>query len=358
VDAEAQEHDLVAPRAVAPSRLGVVHLLVGVLVLAGAFVAAILVGPADLPPGEVLRELVSEIPLIGVHNNLPAIDHAIIWQIRAPRVVLAGIVGGTLAVSGASYQGVFQNPLADPYLLGVAAGAGLGATIAIVATQHAGALAFNPLPISAFAGALVAVAATYALSRSAGRLRSATTLILAGVAVGSFLTAVQTYVQQRSSTTLDAVYSWILGGVSTASWSQVLLILPYVGVAGAILIGARRLFDVMSVGDEEATSLGIRASHVRLVTIIAATLGTAAVVSVSGLIGFVGIIVPHAIRFVFGPSYRQILPLAALVGAAFLILADLLARTILSPAEIPLGVVTAFVGAPFFLLVLRQGRSG
>jgi iron complex transport system permease protein len=168
---------------------------------------------------------------------------------------------------------------------------------------------------------------------------------------------VQTFLLQRSSPgQLSTVYSWILGGLSTAGWGQVELVLPYVGIAMVVLLACRRLLDVMSIGDEEATSVGVRAERVRLVVIVAATLGTAAAVSVSGLIGFVGIIVPHTIRLLAGPSYRRILPLSVLFGAGFLILADLLARTILSPAEIPLGVVTAFLGAPFFLVVLRQAR--
>jgi iron complex transport system permease protein len=175
--------------------------------------------------------------------------------------------------------------------------------------------------------------------------------------VAAFFTAVQTFLLQRSSPgQLSTVYSWILGGLSTAGWGQVDLVLPYVGTAILVLLACRRLLDVMSVGDEEATSVGVRAERVRLVVIVAATLGTAAAVSVSGLIGFVGIIVPHTIRLLAGPSYRRILPLSVLFGAGFLILADLLARTVLSPAEIPLGVVTAFLGAPFFLVVLRQAR--
>jgi len=359
VEAEGLFEDLVTrPSAVAPSRLRPIHLVGAAVVALGAAVVAVLVGPADLAPGAVLGELASKLPLLHIHSSLSGLDAGIVWQIRAPQIVLAGIVGCVLAVSGASYQGVFQNPLADPYLLGVASGAGLGATIAIVATAHDTTLAFNPLPLSAFAGALAAVAATYALSRGAGRVRTPTSLILAGVAVGSLCTAAQTFLQQRSDATLDAVYVWILGGVGTATWSQVTLILPYVAVALVVLLAAGSRLDVLSVGDEEATALGVRAPRVRLLVVAAATLATAAVVSVSGLIGFVGIIVPHAIRLVVGPSYRQILPLCALVGAAFLVLANLVANNVLAPAEVPLGVVTACVGAPFFLLVLRQGRTG
>jgi iron complex transport system permease protein len=344
--------------AVPPSRLRPAEVLAGVAFLVVSATIALLVGPAGLPVSGVLTEMLSKLPLLHVHSGLSPLGAAVLWQIRAPRVVLGGIVGAMLALAGASYQGVFQNALADPYLLGVAAGAGLGATIAIVSVRDAATLPFDPVPLAAFAGALTAVGATYALGRSGGRGRSAPSLVLAGVAIGSFLTALQTFVQQRSIPSLATVYAWILGGLATASWQQVELVAPYVVLAAVALLSVRRLLDVLSVGDEEADSLGVRAGRVRLGVVVAATLGTAAVVAVSGLIGFVGIIVPHAIRLVLGPSYRQILPLCALFGAAFLVLADVLARTILSPAEVPLGVVTAFVGAPFFLLVLRQGRAG
>ena len=326
-----------------------------ILVLIGAVLLSVLLGPADLSPGTVLGVLAAKLPL-GFHSHASALDAGIVWQIRAPRIALAAIVGATLALAGASYQGVFQNPLADPYLLGVAAGAGLGATLAVATIADPTAWAIDPVPLAAFVGALVAVALTYLLGRSGARQRTTTSLILAGVAVGSFFTAIQTYSQQRSASTLLQVYSWILGGLSTADWQEVELVLPYVVVCGALLLACRRLLDVMAVGDEEADSLGVRAGRVRLLIVVAATLATAAVVAVSGLIGFVGIIVPHTVRLVVGPSYRRILPLSILVGAAFLILADLVARTVLSPAEVPLGVVTAFVGAPFFLIVLRQSR--
>jgi iron complex transport system permease protein len=336
------------------SRLGGWFLAGAFVVLAGAALLSVLVGPADLSPGTVVGVLAAK--LLGLHSHASALDTGIVWQIRAPRVVLGAIVGATLAMAGASYQGVFQNPLADPYLLGVAAGAGLGATIAVAEVSDPATWAVDPVPLAAFVGALVAVALTYVLGRSGQRQRTTTSLILAGVAVGSFFTAIQTYTQQRNTPTLMQVYSWILGGLSTADWQEVWLVVPYVAVCGAVLLASRRLLDVMAVGDEEADSLGVRASRVRLLIVVASTLATAAVVAVSGLVGFVGIIVPHTVRLVVGPSYRRILPLSILVGAAFLILADLVARTVLSPAEVPLGVVTAFVGAPFFLVVLRQSR--
>jgi iron complex transport system permease protein len=181
-------------------------------------------------------------------------------------------------------------------------------------------------------------------------------LILAGVAVAAFFTAIQTYLQQRESDTLREVYSWILGGLGTVGWREVVLVLPYVLVGGAAIFLHRRLLDVLGIGDEEADSLGVRSARVRLVVVSAASLATAAAVAVSGLIGFVGIIVPHTVRLLAGASYRLVIPLSMLFGAAFLILADTAARTTLAPAEIPIGVVTALVGAPFFVLVLRRTR--
>jgi iron complex transport system permease protein len=345
-----------APAAVRPTRLRP-HLLLGALAfLLGAALLGILVGPAALSPAGIMGELADRLPLLDVSSGLSDREAAILWELRVPRVVLGGLVGAMLAMAGAAYQGVFRNPLADPYLLGVAAGAGLGATLAVAYLPGRADWPLNPLPLAAFAGALLGVGATYLLGRSGSRARSTATLILAGVAVAAFLTALQTYVQQRNADTLREVYSWILGTLGTVGWREVAVILPYVAVSGVALVLHRRLLDVMSLGDEEADSLGIRAARVRLVVVGAATLGTAAAVAVSGLIGFVGIIVPHAVRLVLGSSYRLILPLSVIVGAAFLILADFLARTAMAPAEVPIGVITAFFGAPFFLLVLRRAR--
>jgi iron complex transport system permease protein len=328
--------------------------------LAGAAMLAVLVGPVRLPPGGVLAELAGRLPLVEAGPGLAEREAAILWELRLPRVVLGGIVGAMLALAGAAYQGVFRNPLADPYLLGAAAGAGLGATLAIAYGPdlfRSGGWPVDLLPVAAFAGALAGVAAAYALGRSGGA-RSATTLVLAGVAVASFLTALQTYVQQRESETLREVYGWILGRLTTAGWNEVAMVVPYALVSAAVILLHRRLVDLLAVGDDEASSLGIRAARVRLVVVAAATLGTAAAVAVSGLIGFVGIIVPHTVRLLAGASYRLVLPLCLVLGAAFLILADLLARTLMAPAELPIGVVTAFFGAPFFALVLRGARGG
>nr|WP_206024605.1 iron ABC transporter permease [Rhodococcus sp. 14C212] len=324
------------------------------LVLVVALHIGVLVGPAGLTVRGVFLELIDALPFVDVDSGLSTRQQAILWNIRMPRVALGALVGAMLAIAGATYQGVFRNPLADPYLLGVSSGAGLGATLAIAL---GGVLGAAGVPVAAFAGGLVAVAATYALGRSVGGMRSEVVIILAGVAVAAFANAAQTFVQQLYDETLRQVYTWLLGRLSTDGWSDVVVVLPYVVVSAAVILLHRRMLDVMAVGDVEAASLGVSPARVRLVLVCVATLGTAAVVGASGLIGFVGIVVPHAIRLIVGPGHRLLLPLSLMIGAAFLVLADVLARTVMSPAELPIGVVTAAVGAPFFLVVLRRHRG-
>jgi iron complex transport system permease protein len=329
-----------------------------VVALACSLLLGLMIGPAGPTWWRVPLELLNRLPLLSVDSGLSATDWSIVWQIRAPRVVLAAIVGSTLSIAGASYQGVFRNPLVDPYLLGVAAGAGLGATIVITINRSGtSSWIIDPLPMIAFGGGLIAVLVTYLLGTTAKGERSSTSLVLAGVAVTSLATAAQTFLLQRNSDVVRQVYSWILGRLSSATWGDVRLVLPYVVFSTVVLLLHRRLLDVLRVGDEEAAALGVNVKRVRLAVVIAATLGTASVVAVSGLIGFVGIIVPHAVRLVVGTSYRLVLPISLLFGAAFLILADIPGRVLDNPAETPIGVVTAFLGAPFFLLILRTRKN-
>lgn len=323
--------------------------------LVAAVIVGITVGPANISPTGALLEVIDHIPFVNVDSGLSDVQAAIVWQLRVPRVALGALVGAVLAVSGGAYQGVFRNPLADPYLLGAAAGAGLGATILIVAGSSAAGLA---VPAAAFVGAVLAVIVAYLLGAAGGGRRTGVTLILAGVAVAAFFTAIQTYVQQRSADSTREVFSWILGRLSTVGWSEVRLLLPYAVISTVVLLASRRLLDVLSVGEEEAATLGLSAGRVRLVVVGFATLGTAAAVAVSGLIAFVGIVVPHAIRLVAGTSYRVVLPLAVVAGAGFLVIVDVVARAALAPGEIPIGVVTAFLGAPFFAIILRRSHRG
>ncbi len=326
-----------------------------VVILLIALIAGVMIGPAGPQWWRVPLELLDRLPLVHMNSGVSDAEWNIIWQIRMPRVVLAALVGAMLSVAGAGYQGVFRNPLVDPYLLGVAAGAGLGATV-VFSLNRNNTLHWvvDPLPAAAFAGALLAVLVTYVVGTAFGSMRSSTTLVLAGVAVTSLATAIQTFILQRNNDVVRQVYSWILGRLSSATWADVRLVLPYISVSLVVLLMHRRLLDVMRIGDDEATALGTNVRRVRLIVVLAATLGTAAAVAVSGLIGFVGIIVPHAVRLLAGASYKKVLPLSILLGAAFLVAADIPSRILADPAETPIGIVTAFFGAPFFLMLLRS----
>jgi len=304
-------------------------------------------GPVNLNFESIVKTL------LGLPNGLENEDRTLLLELRLPRVVLGALVGAALATSGAVYQSVFRNPLADPYLLGAASGAGLGATIAIT---NGGGNLHALLPIFAFLGGVLAVAATFLV---AGRLfADPSTLLLAGIAVGSFATAFQTYLQQRNSAALRPVYSWILGELTVANWDVVKWAGFYIFIALFVLIRISKVLDALMLSDEEAYSLGVSPQKIRLIAVAAATLATATAVSASGLIGFVGIVVPHLVRGLTKRATNRSLLSIAFVGAAFLVIADLGARTLLSPAELPIGVITAFVGAPFFLFVLRARNRG
>jgi iron complex transport system permease protein len=335
------------------ARLRPVAIAAATLLLLAALAAGLLVGAAGLSPRAVLLALLDRLPLLSPHSGLSPVEQALLFQIRLPRVLIGALVGGLLAIAGAGYQGVFRNPLADPYLLGAAAGAGLTVTVVIVFRLAGEGTA--AVPIAAAAGAVGGVLLSYALGNTTGRGGGSATLVLAGVAVTSFLTAVQTFVQQLKVEELQRIYSWILGDLA-GDWSHLTMIAPYSLLSVVFLIAHGRLLDVLSVGDDEAASLGVNVARVRLFVLAGASLATASAVAVSGLIGFVGIVVPHVVRRLAGGSYRVVLPLSFLGGAAFLVLADLVARTIRAPAELPIGVVTAFAGAPFFILVLRATR--
>lgn len=343
-----------APAARSTGRGTAVWIAVGAGVLALAIVAGMLVGPAGPTWWRIPLELLDRLPLISIDSGVSHTEWNIVWKIRMPRVVLGALVGGMLSLAGASYQGVFRNPLVDPYLLGAAAGAGLGATVAVTTLRDAiDGWAVSPVPALAFVFAVGTVFVTYVVGAGFGGKRTGVTLVLAGVAVSALATAVQTFVLQRNVDVVREVYSWILGRLSSADWDDVRLVLPYVALSSIVLLLHRRHLDLFRVGEDEAATLGAPVARVRIVVVIAATLGTAAVVAVSGLIGFVGIVVPHLVRLLVGASYRRVLPLSLLIGGAFLVLADIPGRVLTDPAETPIGVVTAFLGAPFFIVILR-----
>jgi iron complex transport system permease protein len=342
----ADDTDVGRPLA-APVALGVIAV-----VLCGAF--SLLWGAADIPPATVFRILLDHLGF-PVEADWTASQDAIIWDLRLPRVLLAGLTGAILGYSGAAYQGVFRNPLAEPYLLGVASGAGLGATLVLVSSLGYSYGVFSPVPAAAFAGALVAVALTYSLARAGGTTPMAT-LLLAGVAVGAIATASISYLMLSNSDRTLPVLSWLLGGFNNASWSRVSMLAPYALLGVALLLPFGRTLNVMQLPEEQARYIGVNVERTRVLVLAISSLATAAAVAVCGIIGFVGLIVPHVARMIWGPDHRSLVPLSALLGASLLILADLLARTIAPPHEIPVGIITAFIGAPFFLYLLRSQR--
>lgn len=331
-------------------------LVAGALLLVAGIVSATR-GAAGLPVPGVVWALLDALPGVRLDSGLSSSQEAILFSIRLPRTALSMLVGAALGMAGAAYQGVFRNPLADPYLLGVSAGAGLGAVLALGFGLDISFGAFSAVPAAAFAGALLAVTGTALIAR--GSFSSAATLLLAGVAMAALFSAAQTYALQRlDETRAREALSWLFGQLTTHGWGQVLLLVPYVGVSALVLLAHARHLDVLRLGDDEARAVGLHPARTRLVVIVAATLMTAAAVSVSGLIAFVGLVVPHVVRMLTSHSYRVILPLSALIGAAFLAAVDLGARTLVAPAELPVGVITAFVGAPFFAFVLwRRGST-
>ncbi|HJX61899.1 MAG TPA: iron chelate uptake ABC transporter family permease subunit [Dehalococcoidia bacterium] len=322
-----------------------------VLLLAAVLLGAA-VGPAGIPLDAVVRIIVSRISGADLASGLPRQWQDIVWEIRLPRVILAGLVGASLALAGATYQAIFRNPLADPYLIGVAAGAGLGAAVAVVAGWDFSFYQMSPLTIMSFAGALAAAGVSYLIAR-VGRTVPVTTLLLAGVAIGSLASSATSYLIISSGDKGLEIYSWILGGFNDSSWGRMWLLVPYLVPAAVLVLAHGRILNVMQLDEEQAQQLGVNVERVKLLLIGVATLATAAAVSVAGVIGFVGLIVPHVVRLAWGPDHRQLLPLSMVLGAVFLILADVPARTIDAPSEIPVGIVTALCGTPFFLLLLR-----
>ena len=330
-----------------------VYAMVILALLLGAVVAATsAIGSTHISLATLGNVLLARLPFVEVKPTWPDSVETIIFAIRLPRVILAGLVGAALAIAGATYQGLFRNPLADPYLIGVSQGAALGAVIGFLLP---GSWQSASVPLLAFTGALMAVAVVYSIAK-VGKTLPMTTLILAGVALGAFLAAITYYLMIASGDKLHGIISWLLGTFSLTNWWQVKMVIPYILIGIIVIWLHARPLNVMQLDEEQAQQLGINVEQVKLILLGAATLITAAAVSFCGIIGFVGIIVPHAVRLIWGPDHRFLLPLAMLTGAIFLILADTAARTLLAPTEIPVGVITAFLGAPFFLYLLRQRK--
>ena len=334
-----------------PKKLIFINILILLLV---GFIGTS-VGAVNIPASEIIKYLVNLLRLDNEVGFETELNEAIIIYWRLPRLVLAMLVGASLAVAGAGYQGVFKNPLADPFLLGSAAGAGLGASIFIIFKYDLSFYIFDTIQIAAFFGALFSVLIASLISRSVGG--SIASLLLAGIATASFLTACQTFLMQKNVNSMQEIYGWLIGRLVTSGWNEVLIIIPYFLIGFISIICYSRQLDLLRFSNEEAKLLGGKPIETKIVVLISSSLITAAAVSVSGLIAFVGLVIPHVIRLLFGYSYKIIIPLSALFGASFLCLADTFSRTIIAPGELPIGVITAFIGAPFFVFLLRFSRG-
>jgi len=332
-------------------------LLAGLVLLAATVVLATSIGPVAIGPGETVRIILSHLQAPGIDIDAGSAHDRIIWDVRLPRVLTAVVVGAALSLAGASYQAVFRNPLADPFLLGVAAGAALGATIVIVSPLPLDYYRFGYVALFAFMGAMAAVFLTYQLAR-VGWTVPTTAHVLAGVAVSAAAAAATSFLMMMHEDRLFVIFSWLYGDFTSASWSKLTSALPYVAISSLSLLLLGRQLNVLQLSEDEAKTLGVRVELVKAFVVLMASLATAVCVAITGLIGFVGLIVPHICRLLLGADYRHILPMTIVVGSTLLVLADLGARTLLQPQEIPVGIITAAIGAPFFLLLLRrQQRS-
>jgi iron complex transport system permease protein len=333
--------------------LGTVVLLLVICAL------ALTMGAAPIPLTSVVRIVLGAVPGLGALLDASAEPEPwrrIVLDVRLPRVAVAGVVGAALAFAGASYQGVFRNPLASPYLLGVASGAALGAAIVIVSPLGSGGYGFGPVPLAAFVGGGATMVVVYALSRTSGGAASPTTLILAGVALSSILSAATSFIMLGAGQRAQPIFAFLFGTLNISSWERLAWGAPYLLFGAAVVLAHGRVLNVLQLDEEQARQLGIDVTRTRLIVLAASSLMAATTVAIAGIIGFVGLIVPHVVRLLWGSDYRRVLPLSAILGAAFLVGTDVLGRTVVAPQEIPVGIITAIAGGPFFLYLLRTRR--
>ncbi|MFC2035871.1 FecCD family ABC transporter permease [Chloroflexota bacterium] len=340
------------------NRLVWISLLLGGILIFSLFLAGTF-GAVTIPLLDILQMTLNKLAIFDFPSTWRAVDETIFFQIRLPRVIGGALIGAALATAGVLFQGLLRNPMADPYIIGTSAGAALGATIAMILPINLAFLGFGLVPVAAFIGALTTVTLVYNLARVGGKT-PIISMLLAGFVVSALLAAVIAFmmsISDRLDLNIRSVYSFLMGHVSITDWWQIAIIAPLVigGIIAARFFALR--LNAFSLGEEGAAYLGIEVERDKILILALGSLLTAAAVSISGLIGFVGLVMPHAMRLTFGPDHRLLLPASALAGAAFVVIADLLARTLLAPTEIPVGIITALIGAPFFLYLLRRSRK-
>ena len=327
------------------------YTLLSLTILFSIMIISIGIGPVYISSFEILQIITYKLQIIEIEKSWPQSFESIILNIRMPRVLLAAIVGLALAISGASYQALFKNPLADPYLLGIASGAALSVTVVMTQFQNS----FFLIPISAFSGAIICVTATYYISTK--QHGGTNTLILSGIAIASITQACTSFLMLYSNPDLRPLLSWILGGFASAQWDQILIVGPYILISTVISISISKYFNLIQLNQEHSQQLGLNTQKIKLIIVINSSINTAAAVSFAGIIGFVGLICPHIIRNIFGGDYRNLIPLSGIFGAILLVLSDTISRTILNPIEIPVGILTALFGGPFFLYLLAKTKN-
>lgn len=335
-----------------------VLLILGTLLI-GAVLVALAVGAAHIPPGTAVAIILGKVPLLSkltLSKSWPLGYETILFQVRLPRVVLAIVVGAALGTAGAVYQALFKNPMADPYIVGVSSGAGLGMALAVILKLNQSFLGLFAIPLCAFTGAVLATALVYQLAKVGGRV-PVSSLLLAGIAVSLTLAALMSFLAVIGGKDLQTIVFWLMGGLWTANWDHVRIALPLVLLGTAVCFLYVRELNVLLLGEEKAQYLGVEAEKVKKILLAAASLVVAAAVSVSGLIGFMGLMTPHIVRLIVGPDHRLLLPATFLSGAIILLVTDTFARTVVAPVEVPVGVVTALLGGPFFIFLLRRKRK-
>ena len=320
-------------------------------------VLAAAVGAGAIPAGVTLRIILSQLGMPWIETgDIGRNTEAIVWSLRLPRVLLGLLIGASLALAGSTFQGLLRNPLADPFTIGVSSGAATGATIAIFLNRLSGLHFPHMIPLFAFTGALMAIFFVYNLAKIGGQIPVAT-LLLAGVVVSSFLSAVISLLMVFAGENMQGIFFWLSGGLMMRSWTEIGFVMPYLLLGFCLLFAYARELNILLLGEEAALHLGVRVDFTKKLLLVTASLLTAAAVSVSGMIGFVGLIIPHAVRMLSGPDHRVLLPASALVGGIFMVWADVAARTVMAPQEIPVGIITAFIGAPFFIYLLRKKKK-
>ncbi|MDA8233511.1 MAG: iron ABC transporter permease [Clostridia bacterium] len=338
-------------------RLGVILPALGFLLLVSGIIS-ITIGAVGVSPWTVFSLLIYKVPVIGNQLVTPwwsETIETIIWNLRVPRTLLAAFTGMSLAVAGAAFQGLLRNPLAEPYTVGVSSGAALGAALVIILGLGSGFFGLLLLPIAAFTGAFATILGVYRIAALNGRFDTET-LILAGVALSSFLTAILSFLMTLAQDSLKQLIYWLMGSFATGGWDHVLAILPYLIIGFTLIWMNYRELNILTLGEESAGQLGINVERTKLILLFSATLMAGGAVALAGTVGFVGLVVPHVVRLLLGPDHRVLIPAAALTGGIFLVVADTVARTVMAPVELPVGVITAFLGAPFFAYLLRKHR--